>query len=347
MRKRSLRGKIRSIVRQHKKIDYWYSCYRKRNNSIVQDFVRDKSYTTVTIETIGENHCKATPKQIAYYIRSGNSFSGFCAEFRRTLDALFFADYYGFIPVIEYNQEYIYAESVPVNGTNNPFEYYFQQPGSITVQEINNYRFVSFKDEHRDLAKALYHLPNAYELSEDYIREMGNTIKKYIKLNSDVENFINESIAQIGLNNRCIIGVHYRGTDYHVGYKDHPNIVTLEDYFESLDSLFQEVPENAVIFLATDEDKAIESFTRRYNKKVLFFDDTFRSKSGAPVHFSDNKRQFHKYTLGLEILRDVIALSKCNYLVAGLSQVSYCARYFKYSKNEKYIKKIILNTGVK
>lgn len=31
-------------------------------------------------------------------------------------------------PVVEYSEKYSYREDHPVNGTDNPFEYYFEQP---------------------------------------------------------------------------------------------------------------------------------------------------------------------------------------------------------------------------
>ena len=345
MRKRSIRGKIRSIVRKHIKLDYWYSCYQKRNNHEFQMYARDKRCSTVIIESAEKN--SRTDKSIVYYIKSGNSFSGFGAEFRRTLDALFFADYYGFTPVVEYNHEYIYAENEVVNGSNNPFEYYFQQPSCVECKNVANYKRILFKEEHRDLAKQIYASTSSYEQSEEYVKEMGKIITKYISLKPEVMIYINESLKQINPEKKRMIGVHYRGTDYNVGYKNHPKVVKIDDYFAALDSVLQESTEDIKIFLATDEEATIKKFVARYGEKVIFFNDTFRSKDGMPIHFSKDGRKLHKYTLGLEILRDIIALSTCDYLIAGLSQVSYCARFFKYSRNEEYVGKEILSNGVR
>ena len=345
MKKRSIKGKIRSIIRNHDRIDYIYCCLKKRNDLCTQEYICDKSFNTITYENIEKRN--SDNKESLYYIKSGNCFSGFGAEFRRTLDALFFADYYNLKPVVEYNKKYIYAENKAVNGYDNPFEYYFEQTSNINIEHIDSYKYVLFKEEHRGLAKYLFDSESAYEQSEEYIKEIGRIVNKYIRLNPIADRYITDSWHDINGNSSRVIGVHYRGTDYGVGYKGHPNVVGIQEYFDALDKIICNTENELKIFVATDEEKVIKDFVNRYGEKIIYFKDTFRSNDGAPIHFSENKRDLHKYKLGLEILRDIIALSKCDYLVAGLSQVSYCARFFKYSRNETYEKKTILSNGVK
>lgn len=344
MRKRSIKGKIRSIIREHKTLDYYYSCFEKRHDADVCEFVRGQSFSTFKIED--SENCNNKDKKLVYYIKSGNVYSGFGAEFRRTLDALYFAWYYGFVPVIEYNKEYIYSEKEPINGTDNPYEYYFLQPSIISRREVNKYKYILFREEHRRLAYRDFNITSPYEVSDAYINAMGNIVKKFVHLNPTITDYLKKSFKKMGFLDSEILGIHYRGTDFKEGRKLHPKMIQIDKYLDAVDRIIENSKTDIKIFLATDDQAAITEFLKRYNDKVVFFNDTFRSQDGAPVHFSKSERKFHRYTLGLEILQDIIALSKCDYLIAGLSQVSFCARIFKISRGEKYKNKIILENGI-
>ena len=343
MRKRDVFGKVRSIVRKYGMLDYLYSCWIKRKDKEFSNYARDMSTSTMHIERPMYN--KTVRAGMVYHIKSGNSFSGFGAEFRRTLDALYFADYYGFLPVIEYTQKYIYAEKEEVNHTRNPFEYYFCQPTEII--DVEEHLRIRFREEHRGLAENIAFTETPYEISEKYIYNMGVILQKYIRLRPEVAQHIKTTMDGIGFDKKPVIGVHYRGTDFNSGYKNHPNVVGVQDYFKNIDELINEISVEISIFLATDDINVIKQFKEYYGDKIIYFSDTLRSEDGSAVHFSDNNRDLHKYTLGLEILRDIVALSRCEYLVAGLSQVSFCARIFKSSNEEKYRNMIIINKGIR
>lgn len=62
---------------------------------------------------------------------------------------------------------------------------------------------------------------------------------------------------------------------------------------------------------------------------VKSYSDVFRSNGNISVAFSESSREQHKFKLGYEVLRDTYTLSKCDILVAGLSNVSYAARILK------------------
>ena len=343
MRKKDYTGKLRSIIKKNARIDYIINCIKQRKDDSLVNYVRDISLDVLHFKNPESNPCQHS---CIYYIKSGNPFSGFGAELRRTLDALVFANYYNFEPVIEYTDQYIYAEKQSINGHSNPFEYYFVQTGSSDfLRNKSSYRYVEFKEEHRKIVERYVGIQESYVLNEKYIYLMGKMINKYIRLNPETIEYINISLEKIGFNNSKIIGVHYRGTDYKIGYKNHPNIVSIDDYYKQIDLMISE-NQDAVIFLATDEESVINAFAKKYKDKVIWFDDVFRSTNGTPVHFSENSRTSHKFNLGREIVRDIITLSKSDYLIAGLSQVSYAARFFKSSYGEHYDKIIILDKGL-
>lgn len=332
--------KARGKLRNYTFIDYFLSCIERYNELDFRDYCRHRSFSTVSIEGFLEE----IPGHIVYYIKSGNTFSGFGAELRRTIDALYFADHYRLIPFVEYTEDYVYSEKESINGSCNPFEYYFEQISDLTATTVNMCPHIMFLEEHRRLIQNKVDFVNAYELSEEYIELAGKIVNKYLRINKTTKDYIESTLTEII--EEGTVGIHYRGTDFNIGYKRHPNVVTIDDYFVAMDKILEEHPEVS-FFVATDDQRAIDLFINRYGHRVKYLTDVFRSHDGMPIHFSNDSRENHHYKLGLEILRDIIALSRCDYLVAGLSQVSFCSRIFKSSRNEEYAKMEIITRGIK
>ena len=102
------------------------------------------------------------------------------------------------------------------------------------------------------------------------------------------------------------------------------------------------------VFLATDDEKVISLFYDAFGEKLCYYKDIYRSKHGEPIHYGNNnvKRKHHKFLLGLEILKDFYTLGHCSGLIAGVSNVSMCARIVKASLGEEYVYKKIVDKGV-
>lgn len=340
MRKISIKGKIKTEISKNRFLSYVGGCIKFYKNDDVRDIIRNQSKNTLIIHGKKELYSK---QNIYYYVKCGNSFSGFGAQFRRTLEALAFADYYNLIPFVEYTNDFLYAEDGPMNGTQNPFEYYFFQ-----IENAKNFNpdvdlYVEYEEHHRQIINSFFE-NNMYSISQEYVNYMGYIVKNYIQMNDIVKSYILDSIKRIELNDDYI-AVHVRGTDFNMGYKNHPKVISIQNYFSKIDKLLEK-DNDIMIFLATDEEKTVQLFKEKYGEKVRIYKDVFRSADRTPVHFSKSSRDNHHYMLGLEILRDIITLSKGKYLIACNSQVSYCARIFKNSRDEKYKEEIIIDEGI-
>ena len=92
--------------------------------------------------------------------------------------------------------------------------------------------------------------------------------------------------------------------------------------------------------------RILSEFEKKYGSKIIKFDDVIRSNENKSVIFNENDRKYNEYYLGLEVIRDMYTLSKCEALIGGLSQVATCARIYKYSYGEKYKDLIILDNGL-
>ncbi len=76
------------------------------------------------------------------------------------------------------------------------------------------------------------------------------------------------------------------------------------------------------------------------------YQDVIRSSGTDTVMHSSVERENHHYLLGMEVLRDMITLSKCGGFIAGLSQVSIAARIFRQSYGYSYTDEKVLDRGI-
>lgn len=285
---------------------------------------------------------------VLYHIYMEESHSGFFADHNKLLEYLYFADYYHLVPVVEYTDRYCYAEQHPVNGTTNPFEYYFMQPSGIDLNCMKKKGAVlrSRKDNIM-LAKQLNEKNEGYTKSDEYLGQMGKITQKYIRLRPEVRAYVDSEMDQLleKAAGEKILGVHVRGTDFKRNYNGHPVAVTLQEYVQEADKLLVSGGYDK-IFLATDDNNAIRMFESRFGEKALYYQDVMRSEGNETVMKSVSSRENHHYKLGLEVLRDMLTLAACDGLVAGLSQVSYAARIQKLSMEQQYQDLKILDKGI-
>ena len=342
------RKKISGWMRKHPRIFYLFRCLKGfRNKNFITDVNRiNESNLVLNFQTYGEKN----PDKNIYYIRLNSPHKGFFSMFLLVLDALVVADQYHLTPAVEYGNKSLYYENDKINGSRNPFEYYYEPVSDVNLSEImSSYRVLHFIEGHRlqDYNKQVFvasaRVANDDENSKKYIQDCARVCSKYICLNEPTAAYINSEIKKV-LGDKKTLGIHVRGTDFNVGYYMHAKAVPVDQFFQAIDSVMDQYGFSS-IFLATDESKTIQKFIEKYGDKVKYYSDTFRSEDGKAVHFSQDNRKHHKYYLGLEVLRDVMTLSYCDGFIAGLSNVSLAARIIKTSRGEKYDYLNIINNG--
>lgn len=284
-------------------------------------------------------------EKILYHIYIPASYAGFFSNFNRVLAYLYFADQYHLTPVVEFSAENAYAEGHPVNGSSNPFEYYFRQPAEISLEEMKR-RSVVLKSRRENswLANELDEEAVNYMHSERFVCEMGRMIRTYIRLNPVIEGEMKET-RQFLLKGKKTLGVHVRGTDFKWNYNGHPVCITTEEYLEKAKSLMQKNNYEQV-FLATDDLDAVSKFSEAFGSRLVYYRDVTRSNGDITVMKSESDRENHHYLLGIEVLRDAMTLADCDGLLAGLSQVSYAVRFQKESYGKSFEDMVIINKGI-
>lgn len=335
---------INDFLARHRRLSYWQRVVRRsRDLDFVQKVLEiDKDPFSVKIHRLGDRN----PDKIILLYRGAMPTAGFGAQHRKALDVLAYADYFGFTPAIVYTPGYTYAEKEPVHGTDNGFEYYFAPPAAIGAREAaESAHVVFYQDWYDSVARSRNGDSPSYIPADAYIELAASMQKKYIRLNESVGPLVRREIEAL-LGNRRTLGVHVRGTDFAMNCTGHPVMVDGRDLLQSarkaMDTgLFEQ------IFLATDEAAAVERFERQFGKRLVYHRDAMRSAGGGVgVHFQQSGRKNHHYLLGLEILRDIYTLAACAGLVAGYSQVSFCARAVKLSGDERYAYVDLLDRGI-
>ncbi|MBE5740693.1 MAG: hypothetical protein E7349_07610 [Clostridiales bacterium] len=312
-----------------------------KNDEFVQDVLEmDKNASYVKICNAG----KANGKLI--YVAKTMGCDGFFAELRFVLHEIYYADKYGFIPVATMSESSCYAEAYPVNGSKNPFEYYFKPTSNIAYQEAEmEYAYVRHTwVQRKQIELDTGMVENNYKITDRYMETMSNIVKKYLRYNDAVQAYLDENTQMLA--GKKILGVHVRGADFKRGYKNHPFIVTTDEYIAQAKEDFEQGNYDGV-FLATDDQEALEKFSEMFADKLYYYKDVIRTDGDETVMKSESDRDNHHYKLGLEVIRDMHTLSCCSGLIAGMSNVSIFARILKKSRGEEYQTLTIIDKGIK
>lgn len=303
---------------------------------------------TMEIKVFGDDNLE---KNI-YFIKVSGTM-GLAGYLRHTLHALFEAEKLGFTPVVYYTDECPCKESADLDGISNPFEYYFKPVSALSVRDVyRSGRVFLFNPHHlrrieRELGNLNPDLPAGYNIEDEYMEKMSFLVKKYIHLNDRVERDMKNNRGELfqHVNNmEQVLGIHIRGTDYALHWKNHPNIVTPQDYFPVVDEALSQG--FSYLFLATDDKRYIDCFENRYGSKVLYYRHTYRSDGACNIAFEKNPEDRSAYNRGLDVLRDMYTLAHSGGLIAGLSQVSIIARILCLSMERQYRYIKVLDNGV-
>ena len=237
-----------------------------------------------------------------------------------------------------------YEEPIPVNGSKNVFEYYFDPVSDLSMKSaLNSQCVVKILNPNMDMVLFDYKC-EWFDMSDDYIKEMGRLCRKYIRFNQITRKAIADDMNKVHREGKTL-GIHFRGTDYVIGATGHPYALSVEDYYEFIDEALCQY-DFQYIFLATDDKTALKKMQERY-RDIICYSDVFRGDGKISVAFAEgNDTELPNYRRGYEVLRDVATLSQCDGLIAGQSQVSTGARIFNASRKKQYEYCRILSKGI-
>lgn len=339
---------IVKYVKSKPRLYYVYKCLRGiRDTEFVLDILRmNECDLILNFKNYGQKY----PEKNIFYIKNDSDVRGFFSLFFLVLDALVMADRYGLTPVVEFGEHTLYYQGTKINGSRNPFEYYFEPVSEIRPDEINQCsRVLLYKDGQRNRDynqpfSVAAQMVSDNPTNNEYIASQVRVYQKYIKLKPQVQMYIDQNLMNIFKGDERLLGVHVRGTDFHKGYLNHAKAVSIEQYLDEAAKVMDSGKFDG-IFLATDEERAVDVFKMRFGDKVRYYGDTLRSVTGEALHFLANTREDHKYLLGVEVLRDAMTLASCEGLIAGFSNVSLAAHVMRLAKNTEFRYFRIIDNG--
>lgn len=270
-----------------------------------------------------------------YIIRRSANGAGFFSNYMWVLGHVIFARKLGYIPVVDMeNYPTLYSEEEPVCGERNAWNYYFENVGKATLEEVYaSGKYVMGQDMPLHKYEEKYCLGGYRFPSQKTIAYYAPVIKKNLVIRKELtELFREEWKHRVSLGEE-VLGIHVRGTDMK-NRLGHPVPAAVQTYLEKARTILLQHPEIKKVFLATDECDVKESFEQAFkdSRWELFMNDTFRiwdigldKRIGIHETKVANPRPLHKYLLGREVLQDAWFLSKCDYLLCGQSNISNVA----------------------
>ena len=308
--------------------------------------MRDNNFLKLIRDKYLDYRIRKSKGREIYYIKINGKVSGFFALLRMAVDSCCYADDNGFLPYIKYDGEILYAENRFFLGTDNPFEYYFEQPTALSsFSDLKGINVIRIQSIHTEGIELRYNLKPLSYLAEDiYIERMSEIYGKYIQLNARTDKIINRGIKEL-LKGKRTLGVHIRGTDFYKEFNNHPVPVTVDEYVKAIERIISQHHYEQV-FVATDDIRCLKELKRKMQIPLVFYKNVRRSESHKSVAFEHSERKHDHYLLGLEILRDAYTLAVCDSFVGCLSQVDIFVRIIKMSMGQEFESLNIIDKGI-
>ena len=269
-------------------------------------------------------------KQPICLIEAWDETNGFACGLRKALDGLYYCRRCSFKPLIRFHDNSWYKDkSFPQD--MNPFEYYFESE-NISDDELKQRPQVIYQSRNGQLAEQMNQPERSYSFSKEYITAMAKIWGRDLKLRQDIQNSIDEFISEKGIRSDCL-RVHFRGTDYKVGYYDHPVYVSIEEYYPYIEEAMR-IYRFSKMYIATDDLDALHDLIKRFgNDKVIYDEKATRVRGADGVHTSVE----NGFKNGLDVLIDMSALATCGGLISGVSHVAQITRIIKRSFGSEYL----------
>lgn len=273
---------------------------------------------------------KLNEGQIVYMIPFDTEAFGFCSQLTVLLNRINIADRLGMLPCVNWYASEFYKEDVPVDGSTNIFEYYFEPIGGLTVSKAEKSCFVVYDDINKGYGFDWVHIPlvdRNYKYTEADLERFAQLMEKYIHIRPDVWEPMQEGIAKL-FQGKKVLGVHGRGGDMKLAFAAHAVNVSAKEYIQAAEEGMKKIGAEYV-FLGTDDRDILEEFHVHFGDKLLYYDDVVRSTGRLHNCLVETQRPLHHYKLGLEILRDVYTLASCAGFISGLSYINCVVRFVK------------------
>ena len=165
-------------------------------------------------------------------------------------------------------------------------------------------------------------------------------LKRYVRLAPALRRQV-EAFERAHFAGHTVLSVHVRATD-HVFEFAEDNLVFMDAYFKQVDKLVAQLRDapggkKVRIFIAADNDEAVEAFVKRYGAETVVFTDAPRVKKFSDRSWIVGTTAEQRHTIGAGIFMDAWLLSKGEHMVHWDSAVCVLAAYLSPGMHSHYL----------
>lgn len=204
-----------------------------------------------------------------------------------------------------------------LHNTKNCWEYYFDQSSFMREPDVTTFNSLLPARINYNNREEFLDPKNYIELKDRFFNSF--SIKEDIK--KEIEEYYLNNIK-----NKKTLGVQVRLTDM----KHYHSVAPVDLYVNKIKEILLNEPDFQQIFLATDDALAIQHIKKNINMPIITHENMFRATSDNPhLHPYDrfeDTRPLHRYKLGVECMKEIFTLAKCDALLkADVSSISIVA----------------------
>lgn len=274
---------------------------------------------------------------------------GFYAEFLWVINHLHYAIRHNKVPVIYWGSDFAYYQEPGYNKSTNCWEYYFEPVSNISYEEDDIVIKQHWYDDNNfsalwNYGQYIENLPlldiiagnkvvkvtsksfgkgEKYPVGNDHL--YGQEFRTYVK-EKIIDRFIHlkkpildkiEAFYQKYMAGKKTIGIHLRGS--FLG-----NEVPAVPLSEILREANLQADETTQFFIATDQIPLLEEAKKWLNGKVIFFESDRFNNTTSPIAGGQKLDPI----LGENVIVEMFLLSRCDYFIHTISNVSTTVLYF-------------------
>ena len=271
------------------------------------------------------------PDKTVYIIRSINEKSPFyigavqnlLANYFYVLSHIQYARTRGWIPVVDQLNYPVYnSRKEPINGTMNAWEYFWQQPGGISLDEAYQSRNVVLSKQSWFWQWDMGYDSEKYR-NEQIIDEFSR-LTSSIPLNNEMETFVAAAKEAAFSNRRNVLGVNVRITGHSQKSAIHGNGHPVQPELDELLQLVKckmDLWGMEYVFLASDTEFAAKRFREEFGEKLILY---VRERAEIGKEYErDYKKHMYAPEMMYQTARDYLTemelLSCCDALIGSIT----------------------------
>ncbi|MBR0290228.1 MAG: hypothetical protein IJQ82_14735 [Selenomonadaceae bacterium] len=259
------------------------------------------------------------PKKPTYYIIRYMSETAELSDiYRMTAGHIYYALSKSWIPVVDmknYSNQYLAPEKL---GVENSWEYYFEQPLKISLEQAYGGENVVLSDGNKVETYPDYSM-NLLKQVDDSLTEWRMLVKwGFLKIKSELADEIKGIQEELFLPKKRVLGVLLRGKNYPDQKVTGQPIAPSAEFAANVTAVRFNEWKCHKIFLVTEDQSVVEVFKNKFEDKCILLDqlDVECYDSDTPTELEHAVPEDEFFLRGKKYLTKMLLLSACDSLIA-------------------------------